>query len=403
VLCFCLLALAAPTVQAQDMSMPPCTDEQNDSYNNYFLAGFSEAQQADRVALDFALGDIGVAELPPEAQLLELLDASRNEMLDYLEGNAEMYAHLEGETPCLEIILLTASRASLLINVWLGQIANIEDSFSTAVFPYLHGYTSVQSSVYPEPAKFCDSAPALEYLQSMYFDIVAAADWAYRLGTNEVNLSDLQQDELQARYGVAADDFEVYVLYPDTDRICTEASALLGARAALLNQAAILQLFDFADDDANMILLPAKLTYMLEVLTVANLLESALSTGSISETVSVSSSSTSQAASAPSTGSPASDALWSASGRGDKKASLDLDFAPGIYRFNLNQPNIDGDWGSIWLDDIVSIPDDCFTSLLSFPTQMRIRQDCRIFATLDVGFYSAYADTEWAVSITKLD
>lgn len=96
--------------------------------------------------------------------------------------------------------------------------------------------------------------------------------------------------------------------------------------------------------------------------------------------------------------------LWSASGKGDRDVSVEITFSPGIYRLNMvNEPANNEYWGGIWLDDIVAIPENCFSSSKSFPSQFRLKQNCQIYATFEVTIFSDYERDPWEVSITKLD
>ncbi len=97
--------------------------------------------------------------------------------------------------------------------------------------------------------------------------------------------------------------------------------------------------------------------------------------------------------------------LWSANGKDDRKTSVEFTLSPGIYRLNIVQePANNADWGGIWLDDIVDLPEKCFRrSIVQFPTQFRIQQNCQIYATFQATIRSDYVRNPWQVSITKLD
>ena len=98
----------------------------------------------------------------------------------------------------------------------------------------------------------------------------------------------------------------------------------------------------------------------------------------------------------------AEETVWKFRGLGDWAQSVDLDFQPGIYRFNLVQPTVGGDWGSVSLLRIVSVPKDALIEgSVRFPTQLRINRSCRVYATLDV--FTVERGARWEISITKLD
>ncbi len=82
---------------------------------------------------------------------------------------------------------------------------------------------------------------------------------------------------------------------------------------------------------------------------------------------------------------------------------MDFDFETGIYRLNLVKAPASGvEWGYIALEDIVDDPEDSFDSFAKFPTQFRLNQKCKVYATLDATVYEEYEDNMWEVSITKL-
>ena len=93
---------------------------------------------------------------------------------------------------------------------------------------------------------------------------------------------------------------------------------------------------------------------------------------------------------------------WSAEGRGQKYLPMDISFAPGLYRLNLNNP-LDGDDGSLWITDNLELPSHCAPHLHDIPSQFRIKENCRVLATLTALLYGENKDMPWEITITKLD
>ena len=94
--------------------------------------------------------------------------------------------------------------------------------------------------------------------------------------------------------------------------------------------------------------------------------------------------------------------VWKCKGQGDTALSVDLDFHPGIYRFNLIHPRAGGDWGSVSLESIIAVPKAAFDDdAIYFPTQLRLNRSCRLYATLDVTTYEE--GMPWEISIGRLD
>ena len=99
---------------------------------------------------------------------------------------------------------------------------------------------------------------------------------------------------------------------------------------------------------------------------------------------------------------------WSESGRGSVAIPVTLDLSQGTYSLNLIEPSQEGDWGNIWLHEVISVPDSCFPwstmfegPIASFSSHLPISQECRLFATLSTDLPYG-SDTSWAVSITKI-
>ena len=99
--------------------------------------------------------------------------------------------------------------------------------------------------------------------------------------------------------------------------------------------------------------------------------------------------------------------IWSESGRGNIASSVSLDLSVGTYSLNLIQPPLEGGWGNVWFDEIISVPESCFPwttynwgPRISFPSDLPIEQDCRLFATLVIEHSNS--NSSWEVSISKL-
>ena len=100
--------------------------------------------------------------------------------------------------------------------------------------------------------------------------------------------------------------------------------------------------------------------------------------------------------------------IWSESGRGSMAIPVTLVLSQGTYSLNLIEPSQEGDWGNIWLDEVVGAPESCFPwssinggERISFASHLSIYQDCRLFATLEADLPSD-SNSSWEVSIIKV-
>ena len=96
--------------------------------------------------------------------------------------------------------------------------------------------------------------------------------------------------------------------------------------------------------------------------------------------------------------------IWSEEGSGSAGVSVSLELSPGMYSLALVKPSEAGDWGHIFLDEIIAEPESCFPwftsfwgSVISFPSLLPIKDDCRLFATLQVE-----SSTNWGVEIKQV-
>ncbi|MCY3916586.1 MAG: hypothetical protein OXG49_11290 [Chloroflexi bacterium] len=94
--------------------------------------------------------------------------------------------------------------------------------------------------------------------------------------------------------------------------------------------------------------------------------------------------------------------VWSSKGRGSKEVSVTLELSAGVYDLDLLKPENEGVWGTAWLRDVVSVPNDCFlwSYRVSFPTRIRIQKLCKIYGTLEVNQDYKPA-TDWSLSINE--
>ena len=103
----------------------------------------------------------------------------------------------------------------------------------------------------------------------------------------------------------------------------------------------------------------------------------------------------------------AGEMIWSESRRGDAKISVSLELSQGTYSLELLDPSEEGSWGNAWLEDIISIPENCFPwfsrglgARVSFSSHLPVHEDCRLYATLNVEL--PYGEnTSWEVGISK--
>ena len=187
-----------------------------------------------------------------------------------------------------------------------------------------------------------------------------------------------------------------------TETSCFELVGLLSSRATLLSAytvySTLFDAIDLGDELRNTVtqsvLIPAAVSYVVSIENVKTKLEEAKQIDSETQSEMPSSSTTK----------PSGGPLWSASGKDDKKVSVEITFSPGIYRLNIvKEPAPNVDWGGIVLREIVDIPENCFRSIVAFPTQFRLKQNCHIYATFGATIFSDYERNPWEVSITKLD
>lgn len=241
----------------------------------------------------------------------------------------------------------------------------------------------------------CTSAELLRTSMSEYVYSLQDDDFVQQLAAFATSASDKPPSVEQA-HEEQVSAVEELSTYLESDNPCHELAAVLASRASLLNAYVMLSSLAARPDDLKRMkssgLFPSVLTYLHDVHDLQSVLGRTEKAQDSSEIIR-NDASVSNSISLPS-------AVWSECGQGDANISVDINFEPGIYRFNLDRPSGGGDWGSVSLEHIISVPANAFEEYVYFPTQMRVEDGCRIYATLEVSIYNDRQ--RWEVSITRL-